>query len=258
MLSKKLSFFLLLAPFVASAPAASLEQRQGIDTSTHCGQWDTILAGQYTLFLDQWGKDNANSGQSCANFVSLSGTNVAWKNSWTWSGGNGVKSYTNVNLNANLNRQLSNVNRIPASWSWSQSTQGSIVSNVAYDLFTSSRSGGSNENEIMVWLANFNAGPISFNWGADGKPVPVASNLSIAGHSWNLYIGSNGANQVYSFLPTSGTVGNFNGDLNLFLRYLTQNQGLSTSQFLTTVQGGTEATSGTATITSSTFSVSIA
>jgi hypothetical protein len=56
---------------------------------------------------------NANSGQSCASLTSLSGTTLGWKNNWTWSGGNGVKSFTNIGLNANLNRQLSNINQIP-------------------------------------------------------------------------------------------------------------------------------------------------
>jgi len=64
------------------------------------------------MYLDQWGKDNASSGQSCASLVSLSGTNLAWKDSWTWQGGSGVKSYTNINLDANLNRQLSAINSI--------------------------------------------------------------------------------------------------------------------------------------------------
>ena len=68
----------------------------------------------------------------------------------------------------------------------------------------------------MVWLANFNAGPISFQYGSDGRPVPVASSISLAGHTWNLYSGSNGANNVFSFLPTSGTITSFSGDLKPF------------------------------------------
>jgi hypothetical protein len=67
------------------------------------------------MYLDQWGMGNAQSGQSCANLVSLSGTNLAWKNAWNWQGGNGVKSYTNINLNANLNKQLSAIRSINVS-----------------------------------------------------------------------------------------------------------------------------------------------
>ncbi|KAJ3562944.1 hypothetical protein NP233_g9265 [Leucocoprinus birnbaumii] len=258
MFLKSFSALLLLTQIALAAPSGELEKRQSIDTSVHCGQWDAITAGQYTLYLDQWGKGNAQSGQSCANFASLSGTTLAWKNNWTWTGGNGVKSYTNINLNANLNKQLSAIKTINAAWTWSQSTSGSIVANIAYDLFTSSSSGGSNQNEIMIWLANFNAGPISAQYNSDGTPKPVASNINLAGHTWNLYFGSNGANNVYSFLLTSGTATSFSGDLNTFLKYLTSSQGLSSSQYLTTVQGGSEATSGTATLTSSKYSVSIA
>ncbi|KAJ8455408.1 hypothetical protein ONZ51_g12472 [Trametes cubensis] len=144
---------------------------------------------------------------------------------------------------------------MPSTWKWSQSTSGSIVADVAYDLFTSNTAGGSNVNEIMIWLANFNAGPISSQYGSDGKPVPVASNLSIAGHTWNLYSGSNGANAVFSFLPTSGTITSFSGDIKAFLDYLTQHEGVSTSQYLVTAQAGTEPTSGSATLTTSAYSL---
>lgn len=36
-------------------------------------------------------------------------------------------------------------------------SSSSVVADVAYDMFTSSTSGGSNEYEIMVWLANYNS-----------------------------------------------------------------------------------------------------
>ncbi|KAJ7267406.1 glycoside hydrolase family 12 protein [Mycena rebaudengoi] len=250
----KLSILLLLVPFISAAPAPTeLEKR--VDTSSHCGQWDTVNEGTYTLFLDQWGLSGASSGSDCASFTSSSGTTVGWKTTWKWTGGTGVKSYTNVQQNAGINKQLSAIKTIPAVWTWSQATTGTVVANVAYDLFTANTAGGSSVNEIMIWLANINAGPISFVYNSAGQPVPVASNVSLGGHTWNLYSGSNGANNVFSFLPTSGTVTSFNADINLFLKYLTSNGRVATSQFLTTVQGGTEATSGAATLTSSAFSV---
>ncbi|KAK7052250.1 glycoside hydrolase family 12 protein [Favolaschia claudopus] len=253
----KLSVLLLLVPFVAASPIAEERAAAALDTSTHCGQWDTVAASPYTLFLDQWGMSSASSGSDCASLTSLSGTTLAWKTTWTWNGGSGVKSYTNVGTSQGINKQLSAIKSIPAVWTWSQSTSGSIVANVAYDLFTSNSAGGSNVNEIMIWLANLNAGPISATYNSAGQPVPVASNVSLGGHTWNLYFGSNGANNVYSFLPTSGQVTSFNADINLFLKYLTANRGVPTSQFLTTAQGGTEATSGSATLTTSAFSLVI-
>lgn len=48
-----------------------------------------------------------------------------------------------------------------STWSWSY-TGSNLVADVSYDLFTSSSAGGSNEYEIMIWLAALGgAGPIS-------------------------------------------------------------------------------------------------
>ncbi|KAH7105870.1 concanavalin A-like lectin/glucanase domain-containing protein [Auriculariales sp. MPI-PUGE-AT-0066] len=226
-----------------------------VSTSNYCGQWDSVVTTPYTMYLDQWGISGA-TGSDCAQITSICNNVIKWSTTWSWSGGSGVKTYTNINANQNLNKQLSAISTIPSTWSWTQTSSGTLVANIAYDLFTSATSGGSNAYEIMIWLANYNAGPISYNYGSDGKPVAIASSLSLAGTSWNLYYGSNGANLVYSFLPVSGTVSNFSGNLNLFLKYLTTNQTLPSSQYLTTVQSGTEATSGSATLTS-TYSVAI-
>ncbi|ESK82472.1 glycoside hydrolase family 12 protein [Moniliophthora roreri MCA 2997] len=243
-----------LVPFVVASPPL----KRQVDGEEHCGQWDEIVAGQYTLYLDQWGLENADSGESCATLTSLDGTTIGWENRWNWEGGEGVKSYTNVNLNEGIGSQLSAINSIPATWEWSQTTTGSIVANIAFDVFTSSTQGGSNENEIMVWVANYGAGPISYEYGADGQPVPVASSVDVAGHTWNLYHGTNGAQEVYSFLTADGAaIQSFSGDLNEFIKYLTANQGLSTNQYLTTVQSGTEATSGSAVFTSTAYSASV-
>ncbi|KAJ7596051.1 glycoside hydrolase family 12 protein [Mycena floridula] len=255
-LSSKLAIFSLL-PFVVAAPVSP--DATALDTGSHCGQWDSVSAAPYTLFLDQWGIGSGSvSGSDCAALVTLSGNTIAWKTTWSWSGGSGVKSYTNIAATNNLNKQLSAISSMPTTWKWSQSTSGTVVANVAYDLFTSSSSGGSAQNEIMIWLANINAGPISAVYNSAGQPVPVASNIALAGQTWNLYSGSNGVNQVFSFLPANGgSITSFSGDIKTFINYLTANRGLSTSQFLTTAEAGTEATSGSATLTTSAYSLVI-
>ncbi|KAG6864664.1 hypothetical protein C0991_008001 [Blastosporella zonata] len=184
----KLAAFVLLAPLALAAPSSGLETRATIDTSSHCGQWDTVTAGQYTMYLDQWGSSGATSGSDCASLTSLSGTTIAWKTTWTWTGGSGVKSFTNVGLNSGLNKQLSALTTIPATWTWSQSSSGTVVADVAFDIFTSATSGGSNANEIMIWLANYNAGPISATYNSDGTPAPKASSVSIAGKTWSVLV----------------------------------------------------------------------
>lgn len=175
-----LATFLALLPFVYSSP--TLERRQ-VDTSQHCGQWDTVTAGVYTMFVNLWGISGA-TGSQCSQITSLSGSTIAWKTTWQWSGGSGVKSFSNVQLDDGVGIQLGEISNMPTSWDWSYDISSGAVANVAYDLFTANTSDGDNVNEIMIWLANYNAGPISATYGADGNPTPVASNLSIAGQTW--------------------------------------------------------------------------
>jgi xyloglucan-specific endo-beta-1,4-glucanase len=136
----------------------------------------------------------------------------------------------------------------------------------------------------MIWLANYNSGPISYNYNAQGHPVAIESNINIAGHPWcvstlffhllppslssayrghlflrNLYYGNNGYNYVYSFLPASGTISSFSGDVNAFLKHLTGEGKIPSNHFLTTFEAGTEATSGSGvTFTTSAYSATIA
>lgn len=67
-------------------------------------------------------------------------------------------------------------------WTWKQNTD-SVMADVTYDLFTSSSAKGSNEYEIMIFLANFNCDPISFTYGFDGEPTAIAT-VTLAGRQW--------------------------------------------------------------------------
>lgn len=71
-----------------------------------------------------------------------------------------------------------------STWEWSYDITSTAVADVAYDLFTSTSPNGDNINEIMVWLANINAGPISAVFNAEGQAVPAISNVEIEGNTW--------------------------------------------------------------------------
>ncbi|KAG1817175.1 glycoside hydrolase family 12 protein [Suillus subaureus] len=220
---------------------------RSVDTTLIAGKWDTVNAGQYSLFNDLWNQQNATWGSQTSQITSLSGSSIAWITTYTWVGEPGqVKSFANIQLNTGVNQQLSAISSIPTTWQWGLSTSGLVSGDVAYDLFTSYNAGGSNVNEIMIWLANVNSGPISKEYNAEGQAVPIATNLSLEGYTWDLYSGYNGVNQVYSFLLTSGTVESFSGDIYQFLSYLINNKSIGSSQYLTAVQAGTEALTGTA------------
>ena len=126
------------------------------------------------------------------------------------------------------------------------------MADVAYDLFLGSTAEtSSNEYEIMVWLAALGgAGPISSTGSTIATPT-------INGITWNLYSGPNGDTTVYSFVAQS-TTESFSGDLMDFFTYLIDNEGVSDSLYLTTVEAGTEPFTGSdAKLTVSSYSVSI-
>jgi len=237
----------LLAGSALAAPTATIEKR----ATTICGQWDSVTTGTYVVYQDLWGESAATSGSQCTTVNSDTSGAVAWSTSWTWAGGSSsVKSFANVVLTQSTGIKLSTIKTIPTTWKWSY-TGTSIVADVAYDLFTSSSATGSNAYEIMIWLAALGgAGPIS----STGSPVATPT---ISGVVWKLYSGPNGSTTVFSFVASS-EVTSFTGDLKLFLTYLSTYEGLSTSQYLTSIGAGTEPFTGTnAVLTTNAYSAVI-
>ncbi|KAH8672654.1 endoglucanase A precursor [Tricladium varicosporioides] len=234
---------LALTPSVFATPTGTLNKR----ATTICGQWDSVATGTYTVYQDLWGESAATSGSQCTTVNSLSGTTLAWSTSWTWAGGSSsVKSYANAVVKT-TSKKISAISSMATTWKWSY-TGSSIVADVAYDIFTSATSGGSNAYEIMIWLAAIGgAGPIS----STGSPVATTT---INGVSWKLYSGPNGATTVYSFVASSQAT-SFSGDLMNFFKYLETNQGFPSSQYLVSIGAGTEPFTGSnAVFTTSAYS----
>ncbi|KAF3903669.1 Endoglucanase-1 [Arthrobotrys entomopaga] len=150
-----------------------------------------------------------------------------------------VKSFANSNL-IFTPKKLSAVGTIPTTIAWTYTGTSGMVADVAFDIFTASTAGSSTSNyEIMVWFGAYGgAGPISSSGSTIATPT-------IGGINWKLYTGPNGSMTVFSFVASNAPVTSWSGDLNLFLKYLESNQGLSNSQYLNTVQFGTEPFLGT-------------
>lgn len=118
-------------------------------------------------------------------------------------------------------------------------------------MFTSSTSGGSSQYEIMIWLAALGgAGPISSTGSTIATPT-------IGGVTWKLYSGPNGDTTVYSFVAESEQT-NFSGDIKEFYTYLVDSEGFSSSQYLNSIQAGTEAFTGSSAVFKTTaYTVSV-
>ncbi|KAG1845731.1 glycoside hydrolase family 12 protein [Suillus subalutaceus] len=262
-----LSFLLLLVPLVSSTSRHSTSRMhkmhaRSVDTTVISGKWDTINAGQYSLSNDLWNEQTATWGYQQSHLTSLSGSNIAWTTTYTWEGApNQVKSFANIQLDTGVDQQLNAISSMPTTWEWSLSDNGQVVGDVAYDLFTSYSSGGSNVNEIMIWLANVNSGPISAQYNAEGHAVPIVTNISLEGYTWlalrTYTLDLTESTKVYSYLLTSGTVESFSGDIYPFFSYLIDNNYVSSTQYLTCAQAGTEATSGSAQFTTYAYSLAI-
>uniref|UniRef100_A0A0W0FVI9 SET domain-containing protein n=1 Tax=Moniliophthora roreri TaxID=221103 RepID=A0A0W0FVI9_MONRR len=229
----------LLLPFALAAPK-SLSKRD-LDTSKHCGDQDRTDVGQYTLSTDTHGKSQDGEGRSCYQVHSLDGTKVAWENDWQWARADGsVKAFTYLNLNQGLNKQLSAIQSIQATWHYTYQDGDSGQRGFKKDTFvtipwrltTSSSSGGAVANEIRIFLGNVHVPLVG---------TSVASTVKIGSDN------SNWSDYDYT-LRTE-----FDGDLNWFIKYLTSNQGLSADQYLTAIQGGSEAVGGTVTVNTERF-----
>ena len=97
----------------ATLPTKSLTKR-----ADFCDQWGTAETGSYIVYNNLWGQSYDTSGTQCTGVDSLSGSNIAWHSSWSWSGTSSqVKSYANVALQFTA-KQLSAVSSIKSAWEW--------------------------------------------------------------------------------------------------------------------------------------------
>ncbi|MEU4746491.1 hypothetical protein AB0G02_39380 [Actinosynnema sp. NPDC023658] len=154
-------------------------------TWSSADKWATWSNGGYTVRNDVWG--------SGAGYQSI------WANSYAnwgvWANHpntGGVKSYPHVARN--IGRPISQIGSLNSSFDVAVPNAGAYAT--TYDIWCQN-----NAYEIMLWVNK--TGPV----GAIGSYQTTAT---VGNHSWDVYRGSNGANQVFSFIrrgnTNSGTV----------------------------------------------------
>ncbi|CAM4491211.1 GH12 family glycosyl hydrolase domain-containing protein [Paenibacillus tarimensis] len=157
-------------------------------TSEQYGNWTN---GGYIVYNNIWG--------------SGAGPQSIWANSYSnwgvWAqhpGTGGIKSYPNSTKD--VGKKLSALSSVKSSFNVTVPTSGTDFV-TAYDIWA-----GNYAYEIMLWMNHYGGvKPISHNWDAQGNPVPVYTNVNVGGHTWNVYRGTNGHNEVFSFVRTSKT-----------------------------------------------------
>jgi cellulose 1,4-beta-cellobiosidase len=149
--------------------------------------------------------------------------------------------------------QVSNLRsgRVVTSWSTSQ-PGGSNAYDVAYDIWfnqTPTTGGQPNCTEMMVWL-NHNGSVQPFG-------SVIASNVSVGGHTYNIWNGQQGFGNTISYNMTSGTTSVSGLDVGTLAQDAVNRGRLSRSCFLIDVEAGFELWRGGAGLATNSFSVSV-
>jgi hypothetical protein len=146
-----------------------------------CDQWATWSSGGYTLYNNIWG---SGRGPQCVWANSATNWGV-WANHPNTGG---VKSFPNSTKWSG--KRVSALGTLSSTFNVTVPTSG-VAFTSTYDVWSSD-----NRYEIMLWVNKF---------GAVGPIGSLQTAATVGGHSWNVYRGTNGSINVFSFLRTSNT-----------------------------------------------------
>jgi hypothetical protein len=182
-----------------------------------CDQWGNTSLNGYTLYNNIWG---GGAGSQC--IWANSGTNWGvWANHPNTGG---IKSYPNQTKA--INKSITSLGSLSSSYNVSVPSSGAY--NTSYDIWDTDH-----DYEIMLWVNKTGAvGPIGTSQGS----------VSLGGHSWNVFKGTNGANEVFSFIRTSNSS---SGTVNILpiLKWIKDTKRWMGNETIGDVQFGYEVTS---------------
>ncbi len=136
--------------------------------------------------------------------------------------------------------------------SWNTTQPGSGAYDVAYDIWynqTPTTTGQPNGTEMMVWL-NHAGGVQPFG-------SQVATNVSIGGHTYNIWYGTQSSWDTVSYVMTSGTTSVSNLDVGTLTQDMVSRGYTQSSWYLIDVEAGFELWQGGAGLATSSFSVNV-
>ncbi|MEV5427948.1 cellulose binding domain-containing protein [Streptomyces sp. NPDC052701] len=138
--------------------------------------------------------------------------------------------YTNCSPGTNLPARISGISSAPSSISYGY--VGDAVYNASYDIWLdpTPRTDGVNRTEIMIWFNK--VGPIQ----PIGSQVGTAT---VGGRTWQVWTGSNGSNDVISFVAPSA-ISSWSFDVMDFVRQAVTRGMAQNDWYLTSVQAGFE------------------
>ncbi|BCB84952.1 GH12 family glycosyl hydrolase domain-containing protein [Phytohabitans suffuscus] len=202
-----------------------------------CEQYGTTtIQGRYVVQNNRWG----SNAEQCINVTDTGFSIVSQQGS---AATNGAPlsypsvyfgcHYTNCSPGTNLPLQVSQISAIPTSINY---TYGSGTYNASFDIWLdpTPRRDGVNQMEIMIW----------FN--RQGSIQPIGSSVgtgTVAGRTWDVWRGSNGSNNVISYVAPS-PINSWSFNVLDFVNDIRSRGAITNSWYLTSIQGGFEPWNG--------------
>ncbi|MEU4482708.1 cellulose binding domain-containing protein [Micromonospora sp. NPDC023966] len=235
---------------VGSIVAVALGGTASADTQI-CEQYgSTTIGGKYVVQNNRWG----TTAQQCIN-VTSTGFSITRQDGVGNTSGAPVSypsifvgcHYTNCSPGTNLPIQVKNISSAPSSISYNY-VSGAVY-DAAYDIWLdpTPKKDGVSQMEIMIWFNR--QGPI--------QPIgSVVGTASIAGRTWEVWRGSNGSNNVISYVAPS-PITSMSFDAMAFINDTRSRGAITSDWYLTSIQAGFEPWQGGVGLAVNSFSQSV-
>jgi hypothetical protein len=232
-----------IATFAVAGPAQA-------DTQI-CEQYgSTTIGGRYVVMNNRWG----TSAEQCIN-VTGSGFAITRQQGTGSTSGAPVSypavflgcHYTNCSPGSNLPMQVSSISSANSSISYSYVSGATY--DAAYDIWLdpTAKRDGVNAMEIMIW----------FNRQGSIQPIgSVVGNTTIGGRTWQVWQGSNGSNNVISYVAPSA-ISSWSFSVLDFINDVKNRGAITNSWYLTSIQAGFEPWIGGAGLAVTNFSATV-
>ncbi len=215
-----------------------------------CEQYgSTTIQGRYVVQNNRWG----SSAQQCVN-VTDTGFSITAQQGSAATNGAPLSypsvflgcHYTNCSPGTNLPMQVSRISSATSSINYAFA---SGTYNASYDIWLdpTPRTDGVSQMEIMIWFNR--QGPIQ----PIGSPV---GNATVGGRTWEVWQGSNGANNVLSYVAPS-PISSWNFSVLDFIADVRSRGAITNSWYLTSIQAGFEPWNGGVGLGVSAFSAAV-
>ena len=255
---------LLLAPLLAVATTATLVgaltiaagTAQAATTTLCSSQTASVAGGAYTVENNEWNSSASECVTTDGN-ADFTVANSAISNSTSGAPGGYPAIYDgchwgSCSAGAGLPLQVSNLTSGKVTTSWNTTQTGTGAYDVAYDIWynqTPTTTGQPNAEEMMIWL--------NHNGSVQPSGSVVASNVSIGGHTYNVWEAQDSTWKDVSYVMTSGTTSVTNLDVDLLAADSVSRGYMNDSDYLIDVEAGFELWQGGAGLATNSFSVNV-